>query len=122
MGSSIWGLIDDVLIPALEGTLKDRTVALLKEYADGLPADMEQFAVDLAGDAAQALAMGRLDLIEEIEAQVLLRAERQRIKLSQESQEFVLGVLHELLRFALQAGLVFTRGMAANLIAKIGEK
>lgn len=122
MGSSLWGVIDDVLIPALEGTLKDRTMSLLRKYADGLPADMEQFAVDLSGDAAQALAMGRLDLIEEIEAQVLLRAERQRIKISQEGQEFVLGVLHELLRFALQAGLVFTRGMAANLIAKIGEK
>lgn len=111
--------MNDVLVPAIEGTLAARFEALLKKYGEGLPADIEAFAVQLAGDAAEAIALGRVDLLKELEGALALRMERHRIALVREHNEFVIQVIHELLRFAMQAGAMVAQNLLQNLVAEM---
>jgi DNA transposition AAA+ family ATPase len=92
----------------IQDELQDRIMDGLDRllvHAEYLTRDMEKFATELASDAAQAVARGDAEWLEELEAQVLLLAEKHRIRVHQEEQRLFIETLEMLVGFAVKVGV-----------------
>jgi hypothetical protein len=96
--------LTQVVMPAIRGELLPQIKETLRDYVTGEAADLQQFAIEIVGDTARAVARGDHELIQDLENQILLLAELHRIKLNKQANAVMLRILTIVGQVLLQSG------------------
>ncbi len=105
----------NALFAPLRQEIADTVVSALQGILDGAEADLRQFGLVIAQDAVAVVSLGRPDLLPEIEGQILLLVELNRLRVVNEQHALLKQLLMALLRVAVQTGLAVARGFADQL-------